>query len=69
MLVSQVLIIAVLAVLAILMILLIAARMFRKVGPNEALIVYGFGGNKIVQGGGVIVLPMVQSWLQSRRKS
>ena len=62
MLVSQVLIIAVLAVLAILMILLIAARMFRKVGPNEALIVYGFGGNKIVQGGGVIVLPMVQSW-------
>ncbi len=58
---GQVLIIASLAVLAILMILLIAARMFRKVGPNEALIVYGFGGNKIVQGGGVIVLPMVQS--------
>jgi len=55
------LIISSLAVLVILMILLIAARMFRKVGPNEALIVYGFGGNKIVQGGGAIVLPMVQS--------
>ena len=58
---GQVLIISSLAVLVILMILLIAARMFRKVGPNEALIVYGFGGNKIVQGGGAIVLPMVQS--------
>ena len=54
-------IITVLAVLAILMILLIAARMFRKVGPNQALIVYGFGGTRIVQGGGAVVLPMVQS--------
>lgn len=61
MLVGQVLIIASLAVLAILLILLIAARMFRKVGPNEALIVYGFGGTRIVQGGGVVVLPMVQN--------
>lgn len=59
--VGQVLILASLAALAILMILLIAARMFRKVGPNQALIVYGFGGTKIVQGGGAIVLPMVQS--------
>lgn len=58
---GQVLIIASLAVLAILLILLIAARMFRKVGPNEALIVYGFGGTRIVQGGGVVVLPMVQN--------
>ncbi|MHB0871076.1 MAG: flotillin family protein [Chloroflexota bacterium] len=43
------------------MLLLILARMFRKVGPNQALIVYGFGGTKIVQGGGAVVLPMVQS--------
>ncbi len=55
------LIIASLAVLVILLILLIAARMFRKVGPNQALIVYGFGGTRIVQGGGAVVLPMVQS--------
>lgn len=59
--VGGVLVIASLAVLVILMIFLIAARMFRKVGPNQALIVYGFGGTKIVQGGGAIVLPMVQS--------
>lgn len=55
------LIIASLAVLVILLIFLIAARMFRKVGPNQALIVFGFGGTRIVQGGGAVVLPMVQS--------
>ncbi len=58
---GQVLIIASLAVLVIFMIFLIAARMFRKVGPNQALIVFGFGGTRIVQGGGAVVLPMVQS--------
>jgi len=59
--VGGVLIIAVLAVLVILLIFVIAARMFRKVGPNQALIVFGFGGTRIVQGGGAVVLPMVQS--------
>jgi len=59
--IGAVLVIGSLAVLVILMIILIMARMFRKVGPNEALIVYGFGGTKIVQGGGAVVLPMVQS--------
>lgn len=56
-----VLIIASLAVLAVLLLFLMAARMFRKVGPNQALIVYGFGGTRIVQGSGAVVLPMVQS--------
>ncbi|MCL4534083.1 MAG: SPFH domain-containing protein [Bacteroidetes bacterium] len=59
--IGGVLIIAALAVLVILLIFVIAARMFRKVGPNQALIVYGFGGTRIVQGGGAVVLPMVQS--------
>lgn len=60
-LVGEVLIVASLSVLVILMIFLIVARMYRKVGPNQALIVYGFGGTRIVQGGGAIVLPLVQS--------
>ncbi|MGH2559558.1 MAG: flotillin family protein [Thermomicrobiales bacterium] len=38
----------------------LAATMFRKVGPNEALIVYGFGGKEVVVGGGKVVLPFVQ---------
>jgi flotillin len=37
------------------------ASMFRKVGPNQALIVYGFRGTRIVQGGGTIIFPMVES--------
>ena len=38
----------------------VIARMYRKVGPNQALIVYGFGGTRIVTGGGTVVWPMVQ---------
>ena len=36
------------------------ATMFRKVGPNQALIVYGFGGTKVVIGNGKVVIPMIQ---------
>ncbi len=34
--------------------------LYRKVGPNRALIVYGRGGTKVVVGGGTMVLPMFQ---------
>jgi flotillin len=37
------------------------ARMYRKAGPNEALIVYGFGGTKVVKGHGAVIIPMVES--------
>ena len=37
------------------------ASLYRKVGPHQALVVYGFGGTKIVKGGGAFILPMVQS--------
>src|SRR6202161_611886 len=36
------------------------ARLYRKAGPHEALIVYGLGGTRVVQGHGTLVLPMVQ---------
>lgn len=54
-------VIAVIAALVFLLILSIAARMFRKVGPNQALIVYGWGGTRVVTGGGALVLPFFQS--------
>jgi flotillin len=54
-------ILAVLAVVAVLIVIMILASMFRKVGPNQALIVYGFGGTRIVQGGGAVILPVVQN--------
>jgi flotillin len=36
-------------------------KLFRKAGPHEALIVYGFRGTRIVKGGGTIVFPMVET--------
>jgi len=43
------------------MILGLLASMFRKVGPNQALVIYGFGGQHVVQGGGRVIWPMVQN--------
>lgn len=43
-----------------LLILALLASMFRKVGPNQALIVYGMGGTRVVKGGGAVVWPLVQ---------
>ncbi len=54
------LVIAALAALAFLVLIWGLARMYRKVGPNEALIVFGFGGTHIVTGGGRVVWPMIQ---------
>jgi flotillin len=37
------------------------AKMFRKAGPNEALIVYGFRGPRVIKGHGTVIFPMVES--------
>ena len=50
----------VLGVVAVLLILNLYGRMYRKVGPNQALIVYGAGGQRILTGGGTLVIPLVQ---------
>ena len=58
---QQVLIIAGSAVLAVVFIIVMSARLYRKAGPNEALIVYGFRGvPRVIKGGGTVVLPMVE---------
>jgi flotillin len=46
--------------IVVMLILALVASMFRKVGPNQALIVYGFGGTNVVVGGGRVIWPMVQ---------
>ena len=56
----EVWIIAGLMVLAIMLLMSALARLYRKAGPHEALVVYGFGGTRVVKGHGTIVLPMVQ---------
>ena len=49
-------------VLATLMLLGFIAQMYRKVGPNEAFIVYGVGGTRVIKGGGTVIFPMVHSY-------
>src|SRR5215212_698963 len=39
------------------------AQMYRKVGPNEAFIVYGVGGTRVIKGGGTLIFPMIHSWM------
>src|SRR6266581_2138753 len=38
----------------------IYGRLLRKVGPNQALIVYGSGGTKVITGGSHFVIPLYQ---------
>jgi flotillin len=54
-------IMAVVLAVVLLILLRILAGLYRRVGPNQALIVYGLGAPKVVKGGGAIVWPMVQS--------
>src|SRR6266511_1147684 len=53
-----------LMVLTLLFLLVMLAKMFRKAGPNEALIVYGFRGTRVIKGHGTIIFPMVESCRQ-----
>jgi flotillin len=53
-------VVAGLAVLAVLLGMGLLARMFRKAGPHEALIIYGLRGTRIVKGGGTIIFPMIE---------
>jgi flotillin len=50
------------AVAVLLLIMWIVGNLFRRVGPNRALIVYGWGGTHIVTGGGRVVWPLFQSF-------
>jgi flotillin len=50
-----------LCVLAVIFILGVITSLYRKAGPNEALIVYGFRGPRVVKGHGTVIFPMVES--------
>jgi flotillin len=58
--VTTIFVFAGLGLLAFMFIMSMLARLYRKAGPHEALIIYGFGGTRVVKGHGAIVLPMVQ---------
>src|ERR1700754_465596 len=59
--INPVVVIAGSMLLAIIFVMAVFARLFRKAGPHEALIVYGFRGTRIVKGHGTVIFPMVES--------
>ena len=50
-----------LGVLALLLLMSFLASLYRKVGPHEALVVYGFRGKRVITGHGTIVWPMFEN--------
>jgi flotillin len=50
-----------LMVLAVLCLMAMFARLYRKAGPHEALVVYGFRGTRIIKGRGSVIFPMVEN--------
>jgi flotillin len=59
---NEVFVIASLMVLALLLLLGMFARLYRKAGPHEALVVYGFRGTRVVKGRGTVIFPMVENY-------
>jgi flotillin len=59
---SEVFVIAGLMVLTILFLMMMMARLYRKAGPHQALVVYGFRGTRIVKGGGTVIFPLVETY-------
>ena len=55
------LIIAALMIVAVLFLMAMFAQLYRKAGPHEALVVYGFRGTRIIKGRGSVILPMVEN--------
>jgi flotillin len=58
---SEIILYSGLAALTLVIVLGILARMYRKAGPNEALIVYGFRGPRVIKGHGTVIFPMVEN--------
>src|SRR5580692_3745114 len=58
---NSVIIIVGLVAVATLALAVLMAKMFRKAGPNEAIIVYGFRGPRVIKGGGAVIFPVVEN--------
>ncbi len=57
----QIWVFAGLGVMVLLFLMSGLARLYRKAGPHEALVVYGFRGTRVVKGHGTIIFPMVEN--------
>jgi flotillin len=57
-----VIVISGLMVVSIMFLFTVMARLYRKAGPHQALIVYGFRGTRIVRNHGTVIFPMVETF-------
>ncbi|MGA7523349.1 MAG: SPFH domain-containing protein [Acidobacteriaceae bacterium] len=58
---NTIIVIVGLSLLAFIILMGMMARMFRKAGPNEAVIVFGFRGPRVIKGHGTIIFPIVEN--------
>jgi flotillin len=49
------------AVAATVLMMAVMANLYRKAGPHEALVVYGFRGTRVIKGHGTVIVPMIES--------
>ena len=59
--ISSVPVIVTLCALAFVFLVATIAQLYRKVGPHEALVVYGFKGTRVIKGRGTIIFPMFEN--------
>ncbi len=50
------------AVFVIFIVPMTLARLYRKAGPHEALVVYGMRHTRVIKGRGTVIWPMVENW-------
>ena len=51
-----------LIVVAMLLLMTAIGRMFRKAGPNQAIIVYGFRKPRVIKSGAAVIFPVVETY-------
>jgi flotillin len=59
---SSLVIVVGLGVLVLLLLLVGLGRMFRKAGPNQAIVVYGFRKPRVIKAGAAVIFPVVESY-------
>src|SRR5437867_8058012 len=50
--------------LTVILLTSLLATLYRKAGPHEALVVYGFRGTRVVKGHGTVIFPMIEACRQ-----
>src|SRR5690348_3005961 len=50
-----------LMLLALMLVMSMLAQLYRKAGPHEALVVYGFRGTRVIKGHGTVIFPMIEN--------